>query len=74
MREVRLLQLVRHVNIIRLYEAYRSQSGRLYLVFEYVERTLLQELKSQRQGTGLPLPMVKLVVYQLLCALSYLHR
>lgn len=69
-----MLQLVRHVNIIRLYEAYRSQSGRLYLVFEYVEQTLLQELKSQRQGTGLPLLTVKLVVYQLLCALSYLHR
>ncbi|MEW5310076.1 MAG: hypothetical protein WDW38_001907 [Sanguina aurantia] len=74
LREVRLLQLVRHVNIIRLYEAYCSQSGRLYLVFEYVEQTLLQELKSQRQGAGLPLPTVKLLVYQLLCALSYLHR
>ncbi len=42
MREVRVLQLAKHVNIVNLLEAYKSQSGRLYLVFEYVERTLLQ--------------------------------
>lgn len=33
MREVRVLQLAKHVNIVNLLEAYRSQSGRLYLVF-----------------------------------------
>jgi hypothetical protein len=33
MREVRVLQLAKHVNIVNLLEAYKSQSGRLYLVF-----------------------------------------
>lgn len=33
MREVRVLQLAKHVNIVNLMEAYKSQSGRLYLVF-----------------------------------------
>ncbi|KXZ56659.1 hypothetical protein GPECTOR_1g594 [Gonium pectorale] len=72
MREVRVLQLAKHVNIVNLLEAYKSQSGRLYLVFEYVERTLLQELKANR--SGMPPAAVKSITWQLLQALSYLHR
>ena len=73
MREVRLLQMARQQNIVHLLEAYRSQSGRLYLVFEYVDRTLLQLLKTTNKQ-GLPVGIVKSVTYQLLLALSYLHR
>ncbi|GIL72881.1 hypothetical protein Vretifemale_3169 [Volvox reticuliferus] len=72
MREVRVLQLAKHVNIVNLLEAYKSQSGRLYLVFEYVERTLLQELKANR--SGMPPGTVKSITWQLLQALGYLHR
>ncbi|KAG2442854.1 hypothetical protein HXX76_002933 [Chlamydomonas incerta] len=72
MREVRVLQLAKHVNIVNLLEAYKSQSGRLYLVFEYVERTLLQELKANRGG--MPPAAVKSLTWQLLQSLSYLHR
>ncbi|EFJ42972.1 hypothetical protein VOLCADRAFT_32096, partial [Volvox carteri f. nagariensis] len=72
MREVRVLQLAKHVNIVNLLEAYKSQSGRLYLVFEYVERTLLQELKGNR--TGLPPAVVKSITWQMLQALGYLHK
>lgn len=32
MREVRLLQLISHPNVVELLEAFQSQSGRLYLV------------------------------------------
>lgn len=73
MREVRLLQMARQQNIVHLLEAYRSQSGRLYLVFEYVERTLLQELKSTNKQ-GLSSALVKSISWQLLQSLSYLHR
>lgn len=113
-----MLQLAKHVNIVNLLEAYKSQSGRLYLVFgeggprvaqlergavaevaagraqwqpgvycwmadvlpmrvvcpcaEYVERTLLQELKANRGG--MPPAAVKSLTWQLLQSLSYLHR
>lgn len=72
LREVRLLQLARHRNVVNLLEAYRSQSGRLYLVFEYVERSLLQDLKACKQG--LHVNLVKSITWQLLQSLSYLHR
>jgi serine/threonine protein kinase len=55
MREVRLLQQVNHVNVVRMLEAYQSASGRLYLVFEYVDHTVLQMLKAcPTQSPGLP--------------------
>ena len=72
MREVRLLQLVSHPNVVRLLEAYQSSSGRLYLVFEHVEHTLLQQLRANK--SGMPAAMVQDIAYQLLQALSYLHE
>lgn len=36
-RELKLLQELKHENIVDLIEAFRRK-GRLYLVFEYVER------------------------------------
>ncbi|KXZ45426.1 hypothetical protein GPECTOR_55g332 [Gonium pectorale] len=42
-REVKILRMLPpHVNIVRLLEAFRSKSGRVYLVFEHVERSLYQ--------------------------------
>lgn len=37
LREVRLLRSLRHANVVSLLEEFR-QGGKLYLVFEYVER------------------------------------
>jgi cyclin-dependent kinase-like len=37
-REVKVLRSVRHDNIVSLLDVFR-QNGKLYLVFEYVERT-----------------------------------
>lgn len=37
-REVKVLRSVRHDNIVSLLDAFR-QNGKLYLVFEYVEKT-----------------------------------
>lgn len=70
---MRLLQLTRHVNIVHLLEAYRSNSGRLYLVFEYVERSLHQDLKATSR-LGLGANTVKSVTWQLLQAMDYLHK
>ena len=43
LREVRILKQLRHDNIVGLLEVFRRKR-KLYLVFEFVESTLLQEL------------------------------
>jgi cyclin-dependent kinase-like len=46
MREVKILRMLRHPSIVSLLEAFRRK-GKLYLVFEYVERNLLEVLEDQ---------------------------
>lgn len=41
LREVRILRSLAHENIVTLHEVFRN-SGKLYLVFEYVDRTILE--------------------------------
>jgi cyclin-dependent kinase-like len=41
MREVKVLQNVRHDNVVRLLDVFRLHR-KLYLVFEFVEGTVLQ--------------------------------
>ncbi|KAG1674487.1 hypothetical protein FOA52_003092 [Chlamydomonas sp. UWO 241] len=73
-REVKLLQMMNHVNVVRLIEAYQSTRGRLYLVFEYVEHTMLGVLKlAFNHGQHLPSAQVKSMTYQLLQSLKYMH-
>ncbi|KAG2498173.1 hypothetical protein HYH03_003928 [Edaphochlamys debaryana] len=73
LREVKILkQLPPHANVVKLLEAFRSKSGRVYLVFEYVERSLYQEL-DRHPGGALPPQLVKSVAFQLLHALGHCH-
>ncbi|GFR44952.1 hypothetical protein Agub_g6260 [Astrephomene gubernaculifera] len=71
-REVRVLQALDHPAIIQLIEAFKSKSGRVYMVFPYIGRSAYQELDLQ--PSGLNAPQLKLLVWQLLQALVYLHR
>ena len=41
LREVRILKSLAHENIVALHEVFR-RSGKLFLVFEYVDRTVLE--------------------------------
>jgi len=45
MREIRLLKQLHHDNLVNLVEVFRRRK-RLYLVFEFVEHTLLNEMES----------------------------
>lgn len=53
MREVKMLRLLKHDNVVLLKEAFKRYSyyhyhyrkGKLYLVFEFVEKTLLEILE-----------------------------
>lgn len=138
LREIRLLKAAQHKNVVQLLEAFRSKSGRVYIVMvgdstsvrrrgirqtcalvgpvcptsistlrsfawpdhlysswvwcsrvsmsatwstestlcfdlqEYVERTLTQDLRKYTRG--FPPVLVKMVTWQLLQAISFLHR
>ena len=70
LREVRLLRLLRHGNIVSLLEAFRRKT-RLYLVFEYVEKNLLEVLETQPQG--LDAELVRVYILQLVRAIHWCH-
>ncbi|KAE9361355.1 hypothetical protein PF008_g1130 [Phytophthora fragariae] len=55
LREVKMLRFLKHGNIVALKEAFRRK-GRLYLVFEYVEKNLLEVLEDKPNGVDSDLP------------------
>ena len=62
--------MLKHENIVTLREAFRRK-GRLYLVFEYVERTLLEVLEANPNGVDPSL--VQKLVYQLVKSIDWCH-
>ncbi|KDQ21040.1 hypothetical protein BOTBODRAFT_169704 [Botryobasidium botryosum FD-172 SS1] len=71
MREIKLLQSLRHSNIINLYEMMVSK-GAVYMVFEYMDHDLTGVL-SQHQFTFAPAHL-KSLCHQMLAGLAYLHH
>ncbi|CAK77227.1 unnamed protein product (macronuclear) [Paramecium tetraurelia] len=69
-REVKMLRLLKHPNIIDLFEAFKRK-GRIYLVFEYVEKNLLEVL--QASPNGLDQGFLKKIAFQLLKAIEFIH-
>jgi hypothetical protein len=57
MREVRMLRMLKYKNIVTLKEAFKRK-GRLYLVFEYVEKNLLEVLEENSVGIDVSLLQV----------------
>ncbi len=70
LREVKLLRMLRHPNIVSLTEAFRRKT-KLYLVFEYVERNLLEVLEEIPQG--LDPELVRTYILQLVQAIHWCH-
>ena len=69
-RELKMLQMLKHENCVDFLDAY-SHKGNLYLVFEYVEKNLLEVLEES--PNGLSPKLIKSFVYQMCKAISYLH-
>ncbi|KAF8351423.1 Pkinase-domain-containing protein [Amanita rubescens] len=71
MREIKLLQSLRHENVVRLYEMMVS-NGAVYMVFEYMDHDLTGVL-SQTQFT-FSNAHLKSLCHQMLAGLAYLHH
>ncbi|CAF3037314.1 unnamed protein product [Rotaria socialis] len=73
MREIRMLKHLKHENLVNLIEVFKTKrKHKLHLVFEYCDRTVLDELESHRNGV--PETMIKKITYQVLNAVEFCHR
>lgn len=70
LREVKALKNVSDPNIVKFIEAFRREN-KLNIVFEFVEKTVLEDIENN--SDGLPPNLIKSYMYQLLKAVSYLH-
>ena len=69
-RELKMLQKLHHPNVVDFQEAYKRK-GNLYLVFEFVDKNLLELLQEHPQG--LDPNLIRHLIYQLCKAIKYLH-
>ncbi|XP_067227067.1 cyclin-dependent kinase-like 4 isoform X2 [Chanodichthys erythropterus] len=70
-REIKLLKQLRHENLVNLLDAWKRRR-RWYLVFEFVERTVLDEL--EQFPSGLDPHRVRKYLYQILRAVCFCHQ
>ncbi|XP_028400917.1 cyclin-dependent kinase-like 2 [Dendronephthya gigantea] len=71
MREVRMLKQLRHENLVNLIEVFRRKK-RLFLVFEFVDHTVLDDL--ERYPNGLDEMRVRKIMWQVIRALEFCHN
>jgi len=69
-RELKVLKILKHDNIVEFKEAFKKK-GNLYLVFEYVERNLLELL--QEHPKGLEPNLIRTIIFQLCLSIKYIH-
>ncbi|XP_059396944.1 cyclin-dependent kinase-like 5 isoform X1 [Carassius carassius] len=71
LRELKMLRTLKQENIVELKEAFR-QRGKLFLVFEYVEKNMLELLEDMPNGA--PPEKVRIYIYQLIKAIHWCHK
>ena len=70
-RELAMLQMLHHENIVEFQESFTSK-GNFFLVFEYVEKNLLEVLEES--PNGLSPKLIRSFIYQMCKGVSYLHK
>ena len=88
MREVKYLNKLRHPHVVHMHNVFKSDSGRVYVVLEHIDRTLASMLKQARPAPGERaasggeqpghshgpgLDVVRSIGYQLLLAVDHMH-
>lgn len=78
-REISLLRELDHPNVVRLLDVLQSSPGGLYLIFEYVAHDLKTFMDQHQTSNdpierrGLPMPVVKSFLRQILSGVSFCH-
>lgn len=70
LRELKLIKKLRHDNIVQLRVCFRRK-GKLYLVFEYVDKNLYELIEDN--PSGLDPALVKRIIYKIVNAVIYIH-
>lgn len=71
-REISLLKELDHINIVKLLDIIHADN-KLFLVFEFLNQDLKKYMESFPSKNGLPLPLVKSYLFQLMHGISYCH-
>lgn len=71
LRNFSKFQKLRHENLVNLIEFFRRKR-RLYLVFEYVDHTILDELEATE--TGLDEDTARAHIFQVLRGIAFCHQ
>ncbi|XP_074492890.1 cyclin-dependent kinase-like 5 isoform X3 [Sebastes fasciatus] len=71
LRELKMLRTLKQENIVELKEAFRRR-GKLYLVFEYVEKNMLELLEEL--PNGVPTDKARSYIHQLIRAIHWCHK
>eukprot|EP00798_Chlamydomonas_sp_ICE-L_P031132 gene31132-6269_t len=71
MREIKLLGALDHPNIVKKIRAFKTPKGDIYLVMEYIEKSLSDVLKA---GKVFDADELKLVMWELIEATAYMHK
>ncbi|XP_065592521.1 cyclin-dependent kinase-like 2 isoform X3 [Cyrtonyx montezumae] len=69
-REIKLLKQLRHENLVNLLEVYKKKK-RWYLVFEFVDHTVLDDLEAS--PNGLDYSRVRKYLFQILRGMAFCH-
>lgn len=69
-REIKILKTLRHENLVNLIEVFR-RSRRIYLVFEFIEQNLLEEIERSKVGLGEA--KTKEIMYQVVRGVDFMH-
>ncbi|KAA3672301.1 cyclin-dependent kinase-like [Paragonimus westermani] len=69
-REIKMLKQLRHDNLVNLLEVFRRKR-RLYLVFEFVDHTVLEDL--EKNSRGISESRTKRILFQVLRGIEFCH-
>ncbi len=70
-RELKMLQQLKHENIVEFQESFIHKNN-LFLVFEFLEKNLLEVLEES--PNGLSPKLIRSFIFQMCKAVSYLHK
>jgi cyclin-dependent kinase-like len=63
--------MLNHINIVNLIEAFKRRN-KLYLVFNFCEKNMLEVMESSENGVDPEL--IRLYIWQLCLALDFCHK